>query len=594
VKLRGRFPFAWIAAALLLAQASQGANSNIPLSNLADGQTSFRDLGSDFSVEVPVQPFDGARLALLNSRALEYLKILGLNVPDDPQELAKWFTSQLAVHVDPKGKSKRKMIATRYQDSDTKDPGEALGDGRAVLSGELQLRGAHGEIIYLDILLKGIGITPLAWSNHEDPLHKDGFQSMDEAAHSFVQSEASYQNGSLGTIDLAVIELPFLRPGNDGKMISAAITIRLGTQTRLAHLRYFVDQPKKFAQIYEYSVKRDLGLSLDTKVTAKVVDQHLKQFSERLASEAAFYYDMHAVHGSPTMGNRTTNGGGIDFGTFRYLDAHHQNYRYLFDQLQLGGKYGQTAQIKDYLTDMFLMLDLAKYRKRPSLSRQKELRLLFNQKFKEILIQRALTRLGLTPDQIEKLSERSKNQFYSAYKNLNEVEGAEVKLPDGRKVRPAFFDVRKVLSQSMSASDSDSNSKAWPEAWKEAFNNERSWRSRVTSKAASQAKDEYRSAITNLAKRLNPSKIEMSEISERAERMAKNTRDDPKENLLNWDSKYKDSKEVLESVFRKDDYVKSSAIAEKAIQRLVDSQSSTSLEQGEACIVRELEEVLSQ
>ena len=242
------------------------------------------------------------------------------------------------------------MIATRYLDSKEKKPGEALGDGHAVWSGEIINTLPDGKLAYIDIILKGIGQTPLAWTNHDNPEHSDGLQTTNEAVHSYLMSEINWRNNLDSTIDLAVIEIPIKKiEKRSGEFTKCAITVRVGAQTRLAHLSYWADDYPHFKKIRDFVVKRDLGLKLDFEISTKHIQEYLEKLTDNLADEVARYFDLNAVHGSPTMGNRTTRGSTIDLGTFRYLDAHHIDYRYLVQKLSLGGEFGQVQQFKNYL-----------------------------------------------------------------------------------------------------------------------------------------------------------------------------------------------------------------------------------------------------
>ncbi len=410
----------------------------------ASGNHSMRSLGSDFWVDVPVKRVEGARLILFNH---ELATRLGLEVPEDPGALEKLILDHFAWTVAKEGEpSERKFLATRYQDSNSKAVGEALGDGRAFWTGEIKIPMKDGRILYVDFTAKGVGQTPLAWLNHSDPLHKDGLQSTEEAVHSFTMSEINLRN-QLDTVgDLAVIELPMLKMDKHTKLTAkASMTIRVGTQTRIAHYRYFADEPKNFKKIFEYAIKRDLGLPLSKKLDKELVNQYLNEFSENMAREAARYYDLHAVHASPTAGNRTTRAATIDLGTFRYLDSHHTEYSYLFDQLKLEK---QTEQLETYVNDIYYYAQEAKYPIEGSdvVTAKKT----FRRVFKAELTNQWLHRLGLDEPSIAKVPVKLRDRFFSLMKRIHETLGKKkVDLGGDRVAKAAAYEPREILRQAV-------------------------------------------------------------------------------------------------------------------------------------------------
>ncbi len=422
----------------------------------SSGNHSYLTLGPEYSVPLSVKPAPNARLVLFNPSAAQHL---GLALPEDPKALEKLILDHFAFQIDPEGHSPHKLFATRYQDSNSKAPGEALGDGRAAWSGEIRLPQANGKTAYVDVVIKGIGQTPLAWTNHPDKDHSDGLQSIEEAVHSFVMSEANFRNQLDSTVDLAVIQI--------GK---AAITVRVGNQTRVAHPRYFSDNPAEFKKIFEYTVRRDLGLALDASVGKAEVQNYLKNFAENLGEEAARYFDLHAVHASPTQGNRTTQGSTIDMGTFRYLDAHHGEYDYLFEQLKLSG---QTDQMRDYISSLKRIMTQAKYPHAIDDAETAKLKDLFLKTAQAKMTEHWLTRLGLSPEDVTKLPLSAKRNLFEAVMRLASAEGHNKASLGKKSIVPAAFDVRKILKGTIEVLALPSVEQ--DAAWKKLFENERSW-----------------------------------------------------------------------------------------------------------------------
>ena len=413
---------------------------------------SFHQLGEEFYVPLKMKSLtqEEARLVLFNHAAA---KALGLELPDDPAELERIIIERFAKIIAMDGENfDQEMFATYYQDGE-KIIGGALGDGRAAWAGELVVLNKDGGIQYIDFVLKGIGQTPLAWFNHTDPGHKDGWQSMEEAVHSFEMSAINFKNQLDTTVDIAVIEIPTTKVDKyTREKLNCAITIRAGGQMRMAHLRYYANDPKKFEEIFSYIIKRDLGLPQEQTVTEVEFENYMHKLITNISEEAARYYDLHAVHASPTAGNRTTLGSTIDLATFRYLDAHHKEYPYMSKMLKLGGRYGQVEQMKNYISNLTEFMGTANYQFYNKENKSKYLAL-FDANLKKHITNLWLTRLGLSSEEISHLSIKAKNNFMIAMKALYELEGeSDDKINFGMKrFVPAILDVRQILGKSIEA-----------------------------------------------------------------------------------------------------------------------------------------------
>lgn len=427
------------------------AASAASLDEASNGRHSLQNLGEEFSLQIPVETVKDARLVLFNFEAAQKL---GLDLPRDPQELEKLILEKFAIFVaqDPtkiEQNGPRTMMATYYMDSGKKGPGEALGDGRALWSGEIKRTLPDGSHSYLDFVLKGIGQTPLAWTNHNEATHKDGLQAMGEGVHSFIISQANFDNKMDSTVDLAVIEIPLLKQNKyTGQMEKAAITLRVGNQTRIAHFAFFADNKEQFKKMADYVVNRELGRSVNSEVTALEVNQYLKKFAENIAVEGAKYIDLDAVHGSPTMGNRTTNGSTIDMGTFRYLDAHHGEYKYLFQRYSFDQ---QNTFMKSYISYITGYMSQNQYFSGQIVAND-ELSKIYDTAMRTELTKLWLERLGLSAEQIAKVPETIKQDFFDKIWALKHIKGKKQVTLSSQQITPAAFDVREIFPQLASLS----------------------------------------------------------------------------------------------------------------------------------------------
>lgn len=506
-----------------------------------------------------MKKIEGARLVLFN-HALA--KRLGLQLPRDPKALERLILDRFAYRTAlPDENSDQTFFATRYQDSGSKRPGDALGDGRAVWTGEVRVRRQNqpSETQFIDFVMKGVGQTPLAWLNHSDPLHKDGLQSMEEAVHSFIMSEINLRNELDSTADLAVIELPLEKKDkHTGKVARAALTIRVGNQTRIAHFRYFSDRPELFKVIFDYCVRRDLGLSDGTLLKRADYNRYFERLAQNLAEEAARYYDLHAVHSSPTPGNRTTQGSTIDLGTFRYLDAHHVEYSYLFDQLKLKD---QTAQLRGYIDWVFQYLrstsltGLTAYRRDQTVA-------MFYEAFERRLTDLWLNRLGLDSSQIAKVKPKTRKAIYSTLISLSEMTSPETTLFGDRKLHPALYDVRRVLKHSVefvSGSTADVSG---------LFENDRTWALKATKGAAAKnLESAWVKTVRNVLKEVSANENDILMIVARAAVTGAIERYEPGRSFY-----LKHEKPVLDTLRAGGDYGMNTRMALDAVRFLVDQR----------------------
>ena len=111
---------------------------------VSSGAHSYRKLGKKFFVPLNMKKVEDAEVVLFNERAA---KALGLETPEDMNALQEMILNNFAYMVAPKESSSsdsKQWFATRYLDSESKKRGEALGDGRAAWSGELEVVNATG------------------------------------------------------------------------------------------------------------------------------------------------------------------------------------------------------------------------------------------------------------------------------------------------------------------------------------------------------------------------------------------------------------------------------------------------------------------
>jgi len=516
------------------------------LSSIAQGNHSFRSLGPDYSIDIEVEHVPDSRLVLFNK---DLAQQLNLYLPESEQQVEKimlenfaWFKHDNQDPKRVKSDTVKTFFSTRYQDSDDKSEGSALGDGRAIWVGEIINELESGQLQYFDFVLKGTGATELAWLNHPRESHKDGQLGLTEAVHEYIYSLAAKKNGINAVGVLAVIELPFLRKVDNEK---AAIVVRVGNHLRFAHYCYFTDNAEQLKKLFEYGLKRDMGLPLTHSVSAQDIPNYLEFIVTNLASDAAIYFDVHAVHGSPTFGNITSCGGAIDFATFVYTDAHHGNYSYMSKGVNLlGGVWGQTEQFFNLFSLLVDSLKNSRFEHEAGIMPVEYYLESFNERFEQLLTSRWLIRLGLSEQEIDSLSIDNKEYFYDNVKLIYQLNGLKkIKFNQG-KVIMAAFEPRKILSETAGHIEHFDNLRL---IWEQLFKVNRSWGTYKLIDAKPYIKA-YQQSIINIVDELKASKQVLAQWQQRSKAINLSARNEPGADFFYHSERFFASKDVLKKI----------------------------------------------
>ncbi len=436
--------------------------------DLASGNHSFKSLGTNFYVDVPVRRMENSKvqLSFVNTEMIERL---GLTLPTNPEETEAFLKDLFAWEVDPEGKSSKKWFATHYQDSNDKGPGTAQGDGRALWTGELKMKAADGSILYIDGVQKGVGATPYAWLKNKS--HSDGRQNTNELIISGIRSMADQNNNLDSTSDI----VGFSIQDADGGI--RTMTLRVGRQTRPAHIRYHSDNPFDERKMMDYVVTRDLGLEVGTKVTDELFLKWERKFARSNAEDTARIFVLNGFHEQPTMGNKTTTGGSIDLNGRQYMDAYHGNLSHLFNQLYVRD---QVELQKKYTSNINYYLSQANYRpsvNTPAMNR--EMLALFDVTFQETAGKLFLHALGLSPLEISKVPSDVRNRLFDSINRLMRATGNKASpemMMSTRDIVPAAYEMRKVIRGTMAAVARSSHSSR-QEAMSELYKSDAKWAS---------------------------------------------------------------------------------------------------------------------
>lgn len=203
-----------------------------------------------------------------------------------------------------------------------------LGDGRAILTGEISL---DGNLV--DIHLKGSGLTPFSRPG------SDGLAALGPMLREYLISEALHALTIPTTRALAVITT-----GNNvlrETQLPAAVLVRTGpSHIRVGTFQYVRAQNKTelLQRFTNYSLQRHYpGTASDNPALTL-----LQQVVRRQASLLAQWMHAGLVHGVMNTDNMTIAGHSIDFGPVAFLDAFDPNA--VFSSIDFAGRYAYGNQ----------------------------------------------------------------------------------------------------------------------------------------------------------------------------------------------------------------------------------------------------------
>lgn len=502
-------------------------------SQASSGQSSFRDLGPEFSVTVPLEPVKG-RLVLFNDRLAH---LLGLTAKSKRELLKKIEESFLLKISDKAIPSKRTGISTYYSDvtPEHSEFNKRSGDGRVVWIGEITLDDEGQSLNGLDVTLKGVGRTQLAIDIIKGPdgqphpmalQYGDGLQTMTEAVRSFIASEAMVGNKIRSTVDLAVFELPFLkRNPATGKMEKAALTVRVGSQVRIANIEYFKKGSPEHKKIVDFVIRRGLKLEQNKPISDKEAWDYLFITAFKFAEVAAKYRDSQFFHGSLTNSNVSTEGFAFDFGTLLAMDvfqpeissdaAHHAKAK---DQWKTF--YSKVKTLLTHVNGAGYLND------QPDLSG--ELANFFVSHYDGQNLILTLKRLGLSELQLSELIKKGVMPSVSRFMDI--VEEIQGKLSPyksnyvGRKIYPVAFDIRKILKGSFAIALLPHEKQM--KEWHKLFLIDKSWSVQNDKDLRMSDMREYINELSNLADLLQENGVNLQEAAERAAKIGVQRKDE--------------------------------------------------------------------
>ena len=215
-----------------------------------------------------------------------------------------------------------------------------LGDGRAILLGEVQIQDyssaqAHGP--GLEIQLKGAGLTPYSRMG-------DGRAVLRSSIREFLCSEAMHGLGIPTSRALCVT-------GSDARVRreeieTAAVVTRVAPSfIRFGHFEHFShnDQHRQLKTLADYVIDRHYpACRSSAQFAGNAYANLLEAVSERTAEMVAQWQSVGFCHGVMNTDNMSILGLTIDYGPFQFLDAYVPGH--ICNHSDTGGRYAFNKQ----------------------------------------------------------------------------------------------------------------------------------------------------------------------------------------------------------------------------------------------------------
>jgi len=280
---------------------------------------SFSRLHEDFFSKVAPQPLSNAHLASLNEDVVKLLELEGIDF-SDPAQLATFSAEQLHPDMQP--------IAQCYAGHQFGQFVPRLGDGRAILLGELETR-HNGK---WDLQIKGSGPTPYS-------RNADGRAVLRSTIREYLCGEAMHNLGIPSSRALCII-------GSDEEVYReqiepGAMLLRVSpSHVRFGSFEYYYynNRHDHIRTLADYVIESNYPSLVDDK------DRYIKLLAEvidRTANMLARWQAVGFSHGVMNTDNMSVLGLTIDYGPYGFMEAYEPGYvcnhsdhqgRYAFDQ----------------------------------------------------------------------------------------------------------------------------------------------------------------------------------------------------------------------------------------------------------------------
>ena len=280
----------------------------------------YSALPSRFYSHVTPTPVSDPRLVVFNTRLAQDL---GLDPTIlEPEAAALFSGNQLPDDAEP--------IAMAYAGHQFGVFVPSLGDGRAILLGELQGR----DGILRDVQLKGAGRTPYSRNG-------DGRAAVGPMLREYLISEAMHALGIPTTRSLAVVSTGE-RVVRDGGALPGAILTRVAaSHVRVGTFQYFAARGDQDAvrELLDYVIARHYPSAREADVPALAV---LKEVTQRQVALITDWMLLGFIHGVMNTDNMAISGETIDYGPCAFMDSY--DPKTTFSSIDHNGRYAYANQ----------------------------------------------------------------------------------------------------------------------------------------------------------------------------------------------------------------------------------------------------------
>ena len=286
-------------------------------------QSTYRQLGEQFSTDQLPTPVADPALIRVNPALAEQLNLLASEL-DSPEALQIFAGNAVPQHSQP--------IATAYAAHQFGGWNPQLGDGRAVLLGELI--GKDGR--RYDVQLKGAGQTPYSRRG-------DGRSALGPVLREYIVSEAMAALGIPTTRALAAVTTGE-RVVRESFLPGAILTRVASSHIRIGTFQFFsaqgdIDSVKALA---DYVIDRHYPQSLEADSNVESYSALLGCVVEAQARLIAHWMSVGFIHGVMNTDNMLVCGETVDYGPCAFMDKYHPQK--VFSSIDTHGRYAYVRQ----------------------------------------------------------------------------------------------------------------------------------------------------------------------------------------------------------------------------------------------------------
>lgn len=280
---------------------------------------SYKGLSKKFYEDGVAAAYPNAKLLVLNERLADELGFPFRDFSDE--ELSRFLSGQtLLPNSEP--------IALAYAGFQFGHPVESLGDGRALLLGEL-----NG----FELQLKGSGTT--AFSRRGD-----GRSALGPVIREYIISEAMHVHKIPTTRSLSIVETGESVYRQFGDEPGGVFTRVSPSHIRVGTFQYFFfrNDVEAIKELLDYTIARHYPEIQETNYPEKAI-RLLKEFSKRQGELIAKWSALGFIHGVMNTDNCALGGFTIDYGPCAFMEDF--NFHKVFSSIDQRGRYSFFNQV---------------------------------------------------------------------------------------------------------------------------------------------------------------------------------------------------------------------------------------------------------